>query len=321
MLFLDFSTAFNTNTDPDTTLSSSLWNCLLDYLRNRALPDWIHTTQVLGGAPSHLLYTLLTYGCSVKHLSSVQTHSNKSVRKKVNNCSINVKMQNIIVDKEREALSILFTSWALLSRSSSFSSNCTSLPQCSIVKKVQQHLQLLRRNMVVLAPMPSLFSTDTCQRMSWGLDTIILHSAADTQALQGEIGTAYSITGRSLPTISDIYNSRYGKRPPASWGTLPTLPTDHPPTPLSLQAGGYQASRPDPPGWGTASSWMLWLWQILHLTVQLLLLPLFHHIRKLLHFNMENSAVKNELNCCFSLNNIHLSLHIYSMFIYSFYAQ
>ena len=54
----------------------------------------------------------------------------------------------------------------------------------------------------------------------------------------------------------------------------------------SLPVGGYIALRPELPGWGTASSWMLQDWQILHLIEQLQLLLLFL-IRAFLQFESD----------------------------------
>ncbi|KAK3557974.1 hypothetical protein QTP86_005637 [Hemibagrus guttatus] len=86
MLFIDFSSAFNTILPQHLTkklsllgLNTSLCNCILDFLTGRPQSVWIgnstsSTTTLCTGAPqgcvlSPLLFTLLTHDCAAMHSS------------------------------------------------------------------------------------------------------------------------------------------------------------------------------------------------------------------------------------------------------------
>ncbi|KAK1785741.1 hypothetical protein P4O66_003101 [Electrophorus voltai] len=226
MLFIDFSSAFNTIVPQHLIgklsllgLNTSLCNWILNFLTGRPQSVRVgsstsNTTTLSTGAPqgsvlSPLLFTLLTHDCAAMHSSNhiiefaddttvvgLINKDNESayreeVRELVSWCKVNNLYLN--VDKTKEMV-------VDFRRAS------------SITKRAQQRLYFLRKLREAHLPSPILttFYRGTLESI---LSSCIITwfgncTAFDRKTLQRIVRTAEKIIGVSLPSITNIYITR-----------------------------------------------------------------------------------------------------------------
>ncbi|KAI4883582.1 hypothetical protein NFI96_033202, partial [Prochilodus magdalenae] len=240
MLFIDFSSAFNTIVPQHLMrklnmlgLNTSLRNWVLDRPQSVRISNKISSTTTLStGAPqgcvlSPLLFTLLTQGCAAKYNTNhivkfaddtsvvglITKNNETAYREEVqrltdwwrtNNLSLNVdKTKEMVVDFRR---STKFLGVHIIE-------NLTwSLNTSSIAKKAQQRLYFLLRLRKAHLPPPilTMFLRGTVESI---LSSCIITwlgncNASDRKTLQRIVRTAEKIIGVSLPSVTDIHTTR-----------------------------------------------------------------------------------------------------------------
>ncbi|KAK3510480.1 hypothetical protein QTP70_009162 [Hemibagrus guttatus] len=227
MLFIDFSSAFNTIIPQHLTeklsllgIKTSLCNWILDFLTGRPQSVRIgnstsSATTMNTGAPqgcvlSPLLFTLLTHDCAAMHSSNhiIKFANDTTVRWLLtsgahsDHCPLNINGSNVEIVKSTKFLGVHLAedlTW--------------SLNTSSITKKAQQHLYFLQR--LRKAHLPPLIQTAFYR----GTIESILSSCitgwfrnctvSDRKTLQQIVRTAEKISWEvSLPSIMDTYSTR-----------------------------------------------------------------------------------------------------------------
>ncbi|KAK3544979.1 hypothetical protein QTP86_031012, partial [Hemibagrus guttatus] len=238
MLFIDFSSAFN------TIIPQHLIEKLSFLGINTSLCNWI--LDFLTGRPHPLLFTLLTHDCAAMHNSNyivkfaddttvvglINKNSKSAYREEVqwltawckaNNLSLNVeKPKEMVVDFRRAQSdhSPLDIDWSNMEIIKSTKFLCVhlvedltwSLNTSSITKKAQQCLYFLQRQRKAHIP-PLILTTfyrgtiesvlSSCITVWFGNCTV-----SDRKTLQRIVRTAEKIIVVSLPSITDIYSTR-----------------------------------------------------------------------------------------------------------------
>ncbi|KAL0174662.1 hypothetical protein M9458_030630, partial [Cirrhinus mrigala] len=234
MLFIDFSSAFNTiipqqliNKRNLLGLNTSLCNWILDFLTGR--PQSVRvghntssTTTLSTGAPqgcvlSPQLFTLLTHDCTAKFSSNHiikfaddttvvglisnndETHYREEVAQLVEWCGANNLSLN--VSKTKEVVMDF--------RRNSVDHPPLTIDSSAVERKAQQRLHFLRRLKRASLPPPILttFYRGTIESVLTSCITVWYRncSAADRKTLQRTGNTAAKIIGAPLPSLLDIF--------------------------------------------------------------------------------------------------------------------
>ncbi|KAI5614992.1 gastrula zinc finger protein XlCGF28.1-like [Silurus asotus] len=226
MLFIDFSSAFNTIIPQHLIeklsllgLNTSLCNWILDFLTGRPQAVRIgnsisSTTTLSTGAPqgcvlSPLLFTLLTHDCA-------PTHSSNHIIKFADDTTVVGLISRNDESAYREELIIDGSSVEIV-KSTKFlgvhlADDLTwSLNTSSITKKAQQRLYFLRRLRKAHLPPPilTMFYRGTIESIVSSCITAWFGNCtvSDRKTLQRIVRTAEKIIGVSLPSIMDIYTT------------------------------------------------------------------------------------------------------------------
>ncbi|KAK3538855.1 hypothetical protein QTP86_018097, partial [Hemibagrus guttatus] len=218
MLFIDFSSAFNTIIPQHLIeklsllgLNTSLCNWILDFLTGRPQSVRIRnsfssTTTLSTGAPqgcvlSSLLFTLLTHDCEVLH------SSNHIVKFADDTTVVDLISKN---DEDRSPVEIVNSTKFLgvhLAENFTWSLNTTS-----ISKKAQQDLYFLRSLKKAHLPSPilTMFYRGTIESVLSSCITAWFGNCtvSDRKTLQWIVRIAEKIIGISLPSITDMYTTR-----------------------------------------------------------------------------------------------------------------
>ncbi|KAK1783969.1 hypothetical protein P4O66_004634, partial [Electrophorus voltai] len=234
MLFIDFSSAFNTIVPHHLIgklsllgLNTSLCNWILDFLTGRPQSVRIgsstsNTTTLSIGAPqgsvlSPLLFTLLTHDCAAMHSSN---HIIKFADDTTVVGLINKDNESAYREEESKARSLPAcngSSVEIVKNIKFFgvhtAENLTwTLNTSSITKRAQQHLYFLRKLREAHLPSPILttFYRGTIESI---LSSCIITwfgncTAFDCKTLQKIVRTAEKMIGVSLPSITNIYITR-----------------------------------------------------------------------------------------------------------------
>ncbi|KAI5101429.1 gastrula zinc finger protein XlCGF28.1-like [Silurus meridionalis] len=234
MLFIDFSSAFNTIIPQHLIeklnllgLNTSLCNWILDFLTGRPQAVRIgnsisSTTTLSTGAPqgcvlSPLLFTLLTHDCAPRHSSNhiIKFADDTTV---VGLISKNDEEEMVVdfrrAQSDQSPLIIDGSSVEIVHQILPWcSSGLTwSLNTSSITKKAQQRLYFLRRLRKAHLPPPilSMFYRGTIESILSSCITAWFGNCtvSDRPTLQRIVRTAEKIIGVSLPSIMDIYTTR-----------------------------------------------------------------------------------------------------------------
>ncbi|KAI2643798.1 hypothetical protein H4Q32_029977 [Labeo rohita] len=258
MLFIDFSSAFNTIIPQQLInklillgLNTSLCNWILDFLTGR--PQSVRvghnissTTTLSTGAPqgcvlSPLLFTLLTHDCTAKFSSNHiikfaddttvvglisnndETHYREEVAQLVEWCGANNLSLNV-TQLWRESAAPKFLG-VHITEDLTWTTNTMSLS-----KKAQQRLHFLRRLKRASLPPPILttFYRGTIESVLTSCITVWYGncSAADRKTLQRTVNTAAKIIGAPLPSLLDIFLARCSGKA-TSIVKDPTHPSHH----------------------------------------------------------------------------------------------
>ncbi|KAI4904352.1 hypothetical protein NFI96_032396 [Prochilodus magdalenae] len=222
MLFIDFSSAFNTIIPQHLIgklnllgLNTSLSNWILDFLTGRPQSVRIgrntsSTTTLSTGAPqgcvlSPLLFTLLTHDCAAVNLSLNVDKTKEMVvdfrRTRRDHSPLHIYGSTVEIAKSTKFLGVHLAedlTW--------------SLNTSTITKKAQQRLYFLRRLRKAHLPPPILttFYRGTIESILSSCITAWFGNctASDRKSLQRVVRTAEKIICVSLPTITDIYTTR-----------------------------------------------------------------------------------------------------------------
>ncbi|TWW76535.1 putative RNA-directed DNA polymerase from transposon BS [Takifugu flavidus] len=237
MLFIDFSSAFNTVIPSklitklrDLGISISICNWLLDFLTNR--PQHVRldhhcspTLTVNTGVPqgcvmSPFLYSLFTHNCRALHCSNtiIKFADDTTVIGLIKDNDESAYREE--VDRGRQAS--IHINGAALERVSSFkflgihlSQDLTWTTNCSsLVKKAHQRLFFLRTLKKHHLSSDILVNYRCTESILTSCVTVWYGncSASDRKALQKVVKTAHQIAGASLPSIEDIYRKRCHRR-------------------------------------------------------------------------------------------------------------
>ncbi|KAI4879830.1 hypothetical protein NFI96_002171 [Prochilodus magdalenae] len=235
MLFIDFSSAFNTIIPQHLIrklnllgLNTSLSNWILDFLTGRPQSVRIgrntsSTTTLSTGAPqgcvlSPLLFTLLTHDCSAMH-------SSNHIIKFADDTTVTRPKRWLLTSEGQGVTTLHYTSThsgdgstVEIVKSTKFlgvhlAEDLTwSLNTSTITKKAQQRLYFLRRLRKAHLPPPILttFYRGTIESILSSCITAWFGNctASDRKSLQRVVRTAEKIIGVSLPTIMVIYTTR-----------------------------------------------------------------------------------------------------------------
>ncbi|KAL0204667.1 hypothetical protein M9458_002685, partial [Cirrhinus mrigala] len=238
MLFIDFSSAFN------TIIPQQLINKLNLLGLNTSLCNWI--LDFLTGRPHPLLFTLLTHDCTAKFSSNhiikfaddttvvglISNNDEMHYREEVaqlakwcgaNNLSLNVgKTKEVVMDFRRNSvdhppLTIDSSTVERVSSTKFLGVHITedltwTTNVMSLNKKGQQRLHFLRRLKRASLPPPILttFYRGTTESVLTSFITVWYGncSAADRKTLQRTVNTAAKIICAPLPSIPDIFLAR-----------------------------------------------------------------------------------------------------------------
>ncbi|KAK1791630.1 hypothetical protein P4O66_013631, partial [Electrophorus voltai] len=227
MLFIDFSSAFNTIVPQHLIgklsllgLNTSLCNWILDFLTVRPQSVQIgsstsNTTTLSTGAPqgsvlSPLLFTLLTHDCAAMHSSN---HIIKFANDTTVVGLINKDNESAYREEVRELVSWLEIVKNIKLLGVHIAENLTwTLNTSSITKRAQQRLYFLRKLREAHLPSPilTIFYRGTVENI---LSSCIITwfgncTAFNRKTLQRIVGTAEKIIGVSLPSITNMYITR-----------------------------------------------------------------------------------------------------------------
>ncbi|KAI2645940.1 hypothetical protein H4Q32_025291 [Labeo rohita] len=231
MLFIDFSSAFNTIIPQQLInklnllgLNTSLCNWILDFLTGR--PQSVRvgrntssTTTLSTGAPqgcvlSPLLFTLLTHDCTAKFSSNhiIKFADDTTVAGLIsNNDETPYRERN---SADHPPLTIDSSAMERVSSTKFLGVHITedltwTTNTMSLSKKAQQRLHFLRRLKRASLPPPILttFYRGTIESVLTSCITIWYGncSAADCKTLQRTMNTAAKIIGAPLPSLLDIF--------------------------------------------------------------------------------------------------------------------
>ncbi|KAK3539814.1 hypothetical protein QTP70_013300 [Hemibagrus guttatus] len=222
MLFIDFSSAFNTIIPQHLIeklsllgLNTSLCNWILDFLTGRP-----HSNHIVKFADDTTVVGLISKNDELAYREEVQS---LTAWCKANSLSLNVdKTKEMVVDFRRaqsdhsplfidgSAVEIVKSTKLLgvhLAENFPWSLNTTS-----ITKKAQQHLFFLRRLRKAHLPPPilTMFYRGTIESVlsSCITDWFGNCTISDRKILQRIVRTAEKIIGVSLPSITDMYTTR-----------------------------------------------------------------------------------------------------------------
>ncbi|KAL0160672.1 hypothetical protein M9458_044397, partial [Cirrhinus mrigala] len=231
MLFIDFSSAFNTIIPQQLInklnllgLNTSLCNWILDFLTGR--PQSVRvgrntssTTTLSTGAPqgcvlSPLLFTLLTHDCTAKFSSNHiinnndETHYREEVAQLAkwcgaNNLSLNVgKTKEVVMDFRRNSVD-----------HPPLTIDSSTVERVSSTKFLGVHITedlTWTTNVTLPPPILTTFYRGTIESVLTSCITVWYGncSAADLKTLQWTVNTAANIIGAPLPSILDIFLAR-----------------------------------------------------------------------------------------------------------------
>ncbi|KAK1804857.1 hypothetical protein P4O66_019115, partial [Electrophorus voltai] len=239
MLFIDFSSAFNTIVPQHLIgklnllgLNTSLCNWILDFLTGR--PQFVrigsstsNTTTLSTGAPhgsvlSPLLFTLLTHDCAAMHSSNhiikfTDDTTMVGLINKDNKSAYREEVQELRARRDHSPLAINGSSVEIVKNIKflgvHIAENLTwTLNTSSITKRAQQRLYFLRK--LREAHLPShILTTFLRGTVESILSSCIITwfgncTTFDRKTLQRIVRTAEKIIGVSLPSITNIYITR-----------------------------------------------------------------------------------------------------------------
>ncbi|KAI2667011.1 hypothetical protein H4Q32_029349 [Labeo rohita] len=229
MLFIDFSSAFNTIIPQQLInklnllgLNTSLCNWILDFLTGRLQSVRVghntsSTTTLSTGAPqgcvlSPLLFTLLTHDCTAKFSSNhiIKFADDTTVVDLISNNDETPYREEVAQLVECLAVERVSSTKFLgvhITEDLTWTTNTMSLS-----KKAQQRLHFLRRLKRASLPPPILttFYRGTIESVLTSCITVWYGncSAADCKTLQRTVNTAAKIIGAPLPSLLDIFLAR-----------------------------------------------------------------------------------------------------------------